>query len=71
MKLPELCSCERNILSKQMGKGINTGHNQEPADGRLEIITAQEKKIYAVFSLHCTDKKRVRKELPKLCPRAT
>lgn len=44
MKLPELCSCERNILSKQMGKGINTGHNQEPADGRLEIITAQEKK---------------------------
>lgn len=54
-----------------MGKGINTGHNQEPADGRLEIITAQEKKIYAVFSLHCTDKKRLRKELPKLCPRAT
>lgn len=33
-----------------MGKGINTGHDQEPADGRLEIIAAQEKKICAGFS---------------------
>ena len=33
-----------------MGKGINTGLDQEPADGGLEIVTAQEKKMYAGFS---------------------
>ena len=38
-----------------MVKGISTGHDQEPADGRLEIVTAQEKKFTQashVSSLH-------------------
>lgn len=52
-----------------MGKGINTGHDQEPADGRLEITTAQEKKPMQashLSSLHRQkeSEERVAKALP-------
>lgn len=54
---------------------MNTGYDQEPADGRLGIITREEEKKSTQASclslLHREKERRARKELPKLFPGAT
>lgn len=53
-----------------MGKGINTGHDQEPGDGRLEIIIAQEQKSAQASHLSSLHRQK-RKESEERASRAT